>query len=106
MRALLVLLIRILPADFRRTFGADMLATFDDRWRECASWRLAAGTIADLFHTAALLHLAALRQTGPGNQNRSRKGDGFMIALTQDLRFAFRMLWRAPVFAAVVVAVV
>src|SRR5260370_2844353 len=106
MRALLVLFIRILRADFRRTFGADMLATFDDRWREHPSWRLAARTIADLFRSAALLHLAALRQTGHGNQNRSKKGDGLMIALAQDLRFAFRMLWRGPVFAAVVVAVV
>src|SRR6266852_4663231 len=105
MRALLVLLMRIFPAEFRRTFGADMLATFDDRWRERASWRLAAGTIADLFRSAALLHFAALRQTSPGNRNRSKKGDGFMIALAQDLRFAFRMLWRGPVFAAVVVAV-
>src|SRR5260370_30258817 len=105
MRALLVLFIRILRADFRRTFGADMLATFDDRWREHPSWRLAARTIADLFRSAALLHLAAFRQTGHGNQNRSKKGDGLMIALAQDLRFAFRMLWRGPVFAAVVVAV-
>jgi putative ABC transport system permease protein len=105
MRALLLLLIRIFPADFRRTFGADMLATFDDRWRERASWRLAASTIADLFRTAALLHLAALRQPDLGNQNRLGKGDGLMIALAQDLRFAFRMLWRGPVFTAVVVAV-
>src|SRR5260370_34639797 len=105
MRALLVLLMRIFPADFRRTFGADMLAAFDDRWHERAGWRLAAGTIADLFRSAALLRLAALRQAGHGNQNRSKKGDGLMIALVQDLRFAFRMLWRGPVFTAVVVTV-
>src|SRR5258708_4114920 len=105
MRALLVFLMRIFPADFRRTFGGDRLATFDDRWRERASWPLAARTIADLFRSAALLHLAVLRQRGRGNRTRSKKGDGLMIALAQDLRFAFRMLWRGPVFAAVVGAV-
>src|SRR5258708_3810278 len=105
MRALLVFLMRIFPADFRRTFGADMLATFDDRWRERASWPLAARTIADLFRSAALLHLAVLRQRGRGNRNRSKKGDGLMIALAQDLRFAFRLLCRGPVFATVVIMV-
>ncbi len=105
MRALLVHLLRLFPAGFRRTFGADMLATFDDRWREARSWRLAARTFIDLFRSAVLLHLEALHRTDGGNQNRSGKGDGLMITLWQDLRFAIRMLRRGPVFAAVVIAV-
>ncbi|HEY6391840.1 MAG TPA: ABC transporter permease, partial [Bryobacteraceae bacterium] len=105
MRALLTLLIRLFPKSFRRTFGADMLATFDDRWRESGGWRLAARTLTDLFRSAALLHLAALRRTDGRNRPRTGKGDGLMITLTQDLRFAIRMLRRGPVFSAVVVAV-
>src|ERR1700720_1289703 len=105
MRSLLALLTRLFPASFRRTFGADMLATFDDRWRESGGWRLAARILPDLFRTAFLLHLAALRRTGDHNRDRSGKGDGLMITLAQDLRFAIRMLRRGPIFTAVVVAV-
>jgi putative ABC transport system permease protein len=105
MRALLALLTRLFPAGFRRTFGADMLATFEDRWRESGGWRLAARTLADVFRTAVLLHFAALRQAGKYTPDSPAKGDGSMIALVQDLRFSIRMLRRGPVFAAVVVAV-
>jgi hypothetical protein len=32
MRTLVALLLRLYPARFRREFGADILATFNDRW--------------------------------------------------------------------------
>ena len=105
MRFLAALLTRLFPARFRRTFGADMLATFDDRWREAGGWRMAARTLADFLRTAFLLHFDALRGIGDPNRDAARKGDALMITLAQDLRFAIRMLRRAPVFTAVVIAV-
>jgi predicted permease len=105
MRALIALLMRLFPTSFRRTFGADMLATFEDRWRESRGWRLAARTLEDVFRTAVLMHFAALRQARKHPRDSPAKGDGLMITLAQDLRFAIRMLRRGPVFAAVVVLV-
>jgi hypothetical protein len=99
------LLTRLFPARFRGTLGEDMLATFDDRWREAAGWRMAARTVADLLRKATLLHFDALCRTRNPHHAGSRKGDALMIALAQDLRFAVRMLRRAPVFTAVVIAV-
>jgi len=55
MRLLVRLLLRLFPAWFRRNFGAAMLATFDDQWRENASPALAWRTIAGLLRTAFLL---------------------------------------------------
>jgi hypothetical protein len=54
---------------------------------------------------ATLLHFDALCRTRNPHHAGSRKGDALMIALAQDLRFAVRMLRRAPVFTAVVIAV-
>jgi hypothetical protein len=66
---------------------------------------MAARTVADLLRTAILLHFDALRRTRNPLHAGSRKGDAMMITLAQDLRFAVRMLRRAPVFTAVVIAV-
>jgi hypothetical protein len=37
MRRVIAALLRLYPARFRRTLGDDMLATFDEQWRERAN---------------------------------------------------------------------
>ena len=54
MRLLVTSLIRLFPADFRDSYGADLIATFDDRWRERPGFRAAARTPIDLAHSAFL----------------------------------------------------
>ena len=54
MRRVVRALLWLFPARFRREFGGDMLATFDDRWREQRGWRLALRTIFDLLSAAAM----------------------------------------------------
>ena len=96
MGSLVRALIRLFPAPFRRSFGTDMLVTFEDRWRERASWRLAARTIIDLTGSAIL---ARFSEAQP--QPKPRKGDRSMTILWQDVRFAIRMLARSPGFTVV-----
>src|SRR5208282_3992131 len=96
MRSLVRALIRLFPAPFRRSFGADMLVTFEDRWRERASWRLAARTIVDLTGSAILERFS---ESEP--QLKPRKGDRSMTVFWQDVRFAIRMLARSPGFTVV-----
>jgi putative ABC transport system permease protein len=96
MKSLVSAFIRLFPTRFRRAFGADMLVTFEDRWRERASWRLAARTILDLAGSALLERFS---ESQP--QTKSRKGDRSMTILWQDVRFAIRMLVRSPGFTVV-----
>jgi hypothetical protein len=54
MRRAVAALLYLFPPRFRRDFGADMRATFDDRWRERPGWPLAARTILDLLANAVI----------------------------------------------------
>ena len=92
MRLLVKHLIRLFPADFRDSYGPDMLATFDDRWRERAGPGAAARISIDLVQSAWLERC--------GNS----KGDRSMRTVWQDARFALRTLRKSPGFAAIVIA--
>lgn len=90
MHLLVRFLIRLFPPDFRETYGADMLATFDDRWRERPGPGASARMLIDLARSAWL------------ERHTASKGDRSMTTVWQDARFALRTLRKSPGFAAVV----
>jgi hypothetical protein len=54
MRTLVGWLLWLFPARFRRRVGDDLLATFDERWKDTdGRWRIAVCTIVDLLRSAA-----------------------------------------------------
>ena len=97
MRRLVAILLRLFPAGFRREFGSDLSATFDDRWREGRGWGLALRTVADLIASAFLLRAASYG----GPRPKRSKGDPSMTTILQDIRFAVRTLAKTPGFTAV-----
>jgi len=92
MRLLVECLIRLFPADFRDSYGTDMLATFDDRCRERPGPGAAPRLLIDLSRSAWL------------ERHTASKGEHSMSTLWQDARFALRTLRKAPGFAAIVIA--
>ncbi|HUB82469.1 MAG TPA: ABC transporter permease [Bryobacteraceae bacterium] len=91
MRLLVKHLIRLFPADFRDSYGADMLATFEDRWRERPGPRTAARILIDLVQSVWL------------ERRGNSKGDRSMRTVWQDARFALRTLRKSPGFATIVI---
>ncbi len=97
MRRIVAALLHFFPPQFKRTFGEDMLATFDQRWRQRPSLRLAARTIFDLLASALLLRFSTHKPAlGP-----LKKGDSPVSILWQDFCFALRTLRKSPAFTLV-----
>ncbi len=88
MHRVIVMLLRLFPKNFRDRFEADMLVTFDDRWRERASPVLAARTVIDLASSVMI--------------ERSR-GDHAMKMLWLELRYGVRTLLKTPAFTLVAI---
>ena len=100
MRRVIAVLLYLFPAEFRRAFGPDMLATFDDRWREAGSLRLAMRTIFDMTASAVLQRLSNHAPAAAP----VRKGDSPMAILWQDFRLVLRTFAKSPAFTLVALA--
>ena len=106
MKRALSVLIRLFPPEFRRTFGSDLQATFEDEWRERASWRLGARIFFNMIRAALMVRLGSFRRVHVyGTRNSKRKGGTAVVTLWQDLQFAIRMSRRAPGFSLIIVLV-
>jgi putative ABC transport system permease protein len=99
MRRAVAALLHLFPAEFRRAFGRDMLADFDDRWRERRGVAPAIRIILNLLCAAALERLSP-RPHGA----LPPKGDSRMETLLQDVSFATRTLMRGKGFALAAIA--
>ena len=99
------LLLSLFPRGFRETFGEDMRAVFAAQLRAArASDRR--GAVARLWlRTATGMTAAAWRERRAGRSS-ARRSLPYFETFASDVRLAVRMLSRAPLFAAVVVAAV
>jgi len=107
--------LRLLPRHTREHLGDQLSQVFDEQWRaarRAGGWAALGLTVREL---AALARFAWLERR-QGRRRRpdddlaaasSSEGSGSMVtALVQDLRYAMRLLWRSPGFAAVSVGTV
>jgi len=97
-------LVRLYPRDYRARHGADLAAAMRSvAERERAAGAGALVTAARL--TADAIVSAFVIRTQPRAPHVSRPaGDSIMQSLAQDLRYALRLLRRAPLFSALVVS--
>lgn len=114
-RALVRLLLRLYPADFRDRFGADLEGTFerlldlhrtsDTLTRTRTIGRALADMFAGLFRERLRLWRGkkrVSRDTGVGTQSRTKRGWGTMMSgWVRDLRWAVRGMARQPLFTLV-----
>ena len=95
------LLLLLYPRAFRDRYGAGMLQAFADSRR--AAHAAGVGALARLYASSVrdvVLNACAERAGWPGLRVTSDQGpNGYTTALIQDVRFAFRMLWRRPAMA-------
>ncbi|HEY3740268.1 MAG TPA: ABC transporter permease [Bryobacteraceae bacterium] len=99
MRRLVGILLYLFPAGFRRAFGADMLAAFDDRWSERRGFRVGPRIVFDLIASAVRERVASGRQRNP--VEAEVKGESTMAILWRDICFACRTLLKSPAFTVV-----
>lgn len=103
-------LLGLLPRAFRRRYGAEMAAMFEETWRSedgRGRWRLVRRAIRDLVVSAVLLrvHPEEVERSRPGGARRGRidgPDDGRRTmgrGVTRDLRYAMRSLGARPGFA-------
>ena len=109
------LLLLLFPRAFRERYGAELLDTFAERWRE---ERSRAGQMEFLIRTFSNLVLSAVRARVDGmrgasepaavavatrqSPRRRSSGDGFMWRFAEDIRYALRFLGRNPAFTLIV----
>src|SRR5689334_15906130 len=102
MRRIFSTLLLLFPARFRRAFGSDMLATFDERWHDRRGWRTALRIILDMV-SAGMLERFSRRRHVTGSAI-PHQGDSPMTTFIYDLKHAIRNLMRSPAFTIVALA--
>ena len=100
-------LLLLFPADFRKEFGDDMAQMFRDRYREARLEPLGLARFSLQAFGDVLVHgtkerkrlfeRAWLRGWEGLSSERKKRGTS-MNSFVQDARYAFRTLWKSPVF--------